>query len=84
VLTVLYFAWVRDAVGVGEERVDLPVGVSTVADLAGFLAQRSVGHAAAFADYARLRVAVDRAMTPFDAPLDQATEVAFFPPVTGG
>lgn len=83
-VTVLYFAWVRDAVGLGEEHIDFPSDVSSAGDLARFLARRSTGHASAFADLDRLRVAVDRAMTSFDAPVAGAAEVAFFPPVTGG
>ena len=36
-VTLLYFAKVREAVGVGEELIDLPAGVATVADLADWL-----------------------------------------------
>ena len=79
-VTILYFAWVRDAVGVSEERVDLPDGVVTVADLADWLAKRHP----VFADRDRLRVAVDQVMARFDSDIRDAKEVAFFPPVTGG
>ena len=82
--TILYFAWVRDAVGVGEEAIDIPDDVMTVGDLAAFLSTRSDGHARAFADPARLRAAVDLAMVGFDGSVVGAQEVAFFPPVTGG
>jgi sulfur-carrier protein len=80
VVTILYFAWVRDAVGVGEERIDLPEGVATVADLADWL---SIRHPV-FADRERLRAAVDQVMAGFDADVRGAKEIAFFPPVTGG
>jgi sulfur-carrier protein len=80
VVTILYFAWVRDAVGVAEERIDLPAGVATVADLADWLAMRHP----VFADRERLRVAVDQVMTGFDADIRGVKEIAFFPPVTGG
>jgi sulfur-carrier protein len=82
--TILYFAWVRDAVGIGEEVVGIPDDVVTVGALVAFLATRSEGHARAFADPMRLRAAVDLAMVGFDAPVTGATEIAFFPPVTGG
>jgi sulfur-carrier protein len=82
--TILYFAWVRDAVGVGEEVIEIPDDAITVGALAAFLATRSEGHARAFADPARLRAAVDLAMVGFDAPIAGAKEIAFFPPVTGG
>lgn len=83
-LRVLYFASVREALGVGEERVSLPADVGTVAALVDWLAARSDAHARAFADRTRLRAAVDQAFVRFDAPIAGAREVALFPPVTGG
>ena len=83
-MRVLYFAWVREQIGVGEELVDPPAGVATVTDLVEWLAGRSAGHAAAFANRARLRAAVDGVFTKADASIVGAREVAIFPPVTGG
>lgn len=82
--TILYFAWVRERIGTSEERIDVPASVVTVADLIHLLADRSVGHAAAFADRDRLRVAIDQQFAAFDAPVASAREIAIFPPVTGG
>ena len=79
-VTILYFAWVRDAVGIGEERIDLPDGVVTVAKLAEWLSARHP----VFAEPDRLRVAVDQVMARFDTAIGDAKEIAFFPPVTGG
>ncbi|MGD0142778.1 MAG: molybdopterin converting factor subunit 1 [Rhizomicrobium sp.] len=83
-MTLLYFAWVRQKVGTGEEQIDLPTGVVTVGDLVGYLKSRGGGYADAFADPGRLRVAVDQEHVSFEASVDSADEVAFFPPVTGG
>ncbi len=83
-MDVLYFAWVREAVGTGQEQVDPPEGVDTVDALIAWLAGRSAGHAHAFADRARLRAAVDQRFVPLDSPIAGAREVALFPPVTGG
>jgi molybdopterin synthase sulfur carrier subunit len=83
-MRVLYFAWVRERIGVAEEEVAPPVAVSTVAELVDWLAARSSRHAEAFAERARLRAAVDQAFVALDAPLKGAHEVAIFPPVTGG
>ena len=83
-LEMLYFAWVREAIGTGGGRVDPPADVVTVATLIDWLAGRSDGHARAFADRSRLRAALDQQFAPFDAPLGKAREVAIFPPVTGG
>jgi sulfur-carrier protein len=79
-VTILYFARIREAVGVGEERVELPSGVVMVADLVGWLAERYP----IFVERDRLRVAVDQVMADFDTSIGDAKEIAFFPPVTGG
>ncbi|WEK42537.1 MAG: molybdopterin converting factor subunit 1 [Candidatus Sphingomonas colombiensis] len=83
-MRLLYFAWVRERIGVAEEQLDPPAEIATVSALVDWLAQRSAGHAAAFADRERLRAAVDQAFVPLDAPIAGAREVALFPPVTGG
>jgi molybdopterin synthase sulfur carrier subunit len=83
-MDLLYFAWVREAVGVGQERVDPPETVHNVADLIAWLSQQSPAHAAAFAEPTKLRAAIDQRFVPLEAPLGNAKEVALFPPVTGG
>ena len=83
-MRMLYFAWVRERVGLAEEDVAPPADVATVEALIGWLSDRSAGHADAFADRSRLRAAVDQAFVPLDAPIAGAREVAIFPPVTGG
>ena len=83
-MRLLYFAWVREQVGIGEETLDPPSAVRSVADLIAWLAGRSPGHAAAFAEPGRLRAAIDQRFVPLDAELGAAAEVAIFPPVTGG
>ncbi|KTF67412.1 molybdopterin converting factor subunit 1 [Sphingomonas sp. HT-1] len=83
-ITMLYFAWVRERVGTGEEQVEPPAAVRNVADLIDWLAGRSDGHAAALAEPAKLRAAIDQRFVPLDALLGDAREVAIFPPVTGG
>ena len=81
-IDVLYFAWVRERIGLPRERVETQA--ATVADLIAELVAREDRYAAAFADTSALRVAVDQVLTGFDAPLTDAREVAFFPPMTGG
>jgi sulfur-carrier protein len=81
---ILYFAWLRERVGVAEENLDPPGTVVSVADLARWLASRDEAHAAAFADPKVVRAALDRRHVKPDTPLDRAREVAFFPPMTGG
>ena len=83
-MQLLYFAWVRERIGVGAEEVDPPEAVVNVADLMCWLSTRSPGHAAAFAEPAKLRAAIDQNFVPLDGALGRAKEVAIFPPVTGG
>ena len=83
-LDILYFAWVRGRVGVGSETVDPPAEVTTLTALLDWLATRSPGHAAALADRAALRFAIDQDFVPEQSPLPARAEIAIFPPVTGG
>jgi sulfur-carrier protein len=81
-LDILYFAWVREGVGTGQERVEPPSEVRTVADLIDWLAGKP-GHEV-LEDKATLRAAIDQQFVPLEASIAGAREVAIFPPVTGG
>jgi molybdopterin synthase sulfur carrier subunit len=81
-MEVLYFAWVRERIGLPRERVETQA--ATVAELVEELRAREDRYAAAFADLTALRVALDQELAGFDAPLAGVREVAFFPPMTGG
>ena len=81
-MKILYFAWVRERIGLPSEELENRSG--TVRDLIEYLRAREERYAAAFADLSALRVAVDQQLTDFDASIEGASEVAFFPPMTGG
>jgi sulfur-carrier protein len=81
-IDVLYFAWLRERIGIAREQVDTQA--ATVAELVDELRAREERYALAFSDLSALRVAVDQDLTDFDAPLQGVREVAFFPPMTGG
>lgn len=81
-MNVLYFAWVRERIGLPRENVE--TSATTVAELVEELRAREERYAAAFADTSALRVAVDQELVDFDASLNGVREVAFFPPMTGG
>ena len=83
-MKVIYFAWLRQRVGTGEERVEPPPSVATVKALVEWLKERSPGHAAALADLRVVRVAINQEFAAWDAAIAPGDEVAFFPPVTGG
>jgi len=79
---VLYFAWVRERIGLPNEQVE--TSAATVMELVEELKAREERYAVAFSDISALRVAVDQELTEFDAPIGNAREIAFFPPMTGG
>lgn len=83
-LKLVYFAWVRERVGLAEEKVELPAEARTVADLVRWLKTRGEGYEAAFENEAIVRAAIDHSHVKPDAPLADAREIAFFPPMTGG
>lgn len=81
-MDVLYFAWVRERIGLPREKVES--AATTVNELVEELRGREARYAAAFSDLGALRVALDQELADFDAPLIDVREVAFFPPMTGG
>jgi molybdopterin synthase sulfur carrier subunit len=83
-MKLVYFAWVRERIGRPEEEVELPPDVTTVQELAAWLAGRGEEYAYAFENPAVVRAAIDRKHVKPGASLAGAREVAFFPPMTGG
>ena len=83
-MKLLYFAWLREKAGVGEETVNPPAGVATVADLLDWLQARGGGFGEALADRRVVRVAVNQEYVSLNHPVQAGDEVALFPPVTGG
>lgn len=83
-MRALYFAWVRERVGLAEEEIVPPPDVKTVADLVAWLKARGENYEAAFANEKTIRAALDRSHVKPDALIAAAKEIAFFPPMTGG
>lgn len=81
-LNVVYFAWVRERIGLAKEQVD--TDAKTVNDLVAELSAREARYQLAFQDMSVVKVAIDQTLVSLDAPLEGAKEVAFFPPMTGG
>ncbi len=81
-MEVLYFAWVRERIGLPRETVE--TRAETVLQLINELRSREARYEAAFADLSALRVALDQELSDFEATLSGVREVAFFPPMTGG
>ena len=83
-MKLLYFAWVRERIGLAEEEIEPPPGIATVGDLVGWLTGRGEGYAYAFENPNVIRAAIDRHHVRADATIGGAREIAFFPPMTGG
>jgi len=83
-MKVLYFAWIREKTGLGQEDLSPPNAVTTVGDLVAWLRERGPNFEAAFADETVVRVAVNQEYVTLDHAINEGDEVAFFPPVTGG
>jgi len=81
-LDLVYFAWVRERIGLPKEQIETTA--ATVSELIDQLRLREDRYALAFSDLDAVRVAVDQTLVELDAPLENAREVAFFPPMTGG
>ncbi len=83
-IKLLYFALLRERMGKPEESLSLPPDVKDVGALLEWLRGRSPGHAAALADPAMVRIAVNQDYAALSDPVQDGDEVALFPPVTGG
>lgn len=83
-MRALYFAWVRERIGLAEEEIAPPESVKTVADLVVWLKARGENYEAAFANEKTVRAALDRTHAKPEALIAAAKEIAFFPPMTGG
>lgn len=83
-ITVLYFARLRETFGMASEQLALPAGVATVEGVRATLAARGGAWAHELAAGRAFRTAVNQAIAGADTPVKDGDEVAIFPPVTGG
>jgi sulfur-carrier protein len=83
-LKLLYFARLREALGISAEEVDVPVSVTDVQGLMDWLAKRGGVWQEEFVGCRPLRAAVNQELVANTASFKAGDEIAFFPPVTGG
>ena len=83
-MKILYFAWMRQRTGIGEEEIALPETVKDVASLLDWLKGRGPNFAEALQDTSAIRIAVNQEFATLDTALTGNEEVALFPPMTGG
>lgn len=83
-VTIRYFASVKEQLGKDVEQLELPTGVATVGGLREHLRARGGAYAEVFADKRLVRAALNQDMVQPAEAVKAGDEVAFFPPVTGG
>ena len=83
-ITILYFARLREALGRTSEEIALPAGVRDLESLRQWLRARGGAWAAEMADGKPVRAAVNQDVAQGNTPVGDGDEIAFFPPVTGG
>lgn len=83
-MKLIYFAWIRERLGIEEEVIDLPDHIKTVSDILEWQKGRDDLFAYAFEQTASIRVALDQFHAEHSDPINKAEEIAFFPPMTGG
>ncbi|CAH0340235.1 molybdopterin converting factor subunit 1 [Rhizobium sp. CECT 9324] len=81
---LVYFAWVRERIGKGEEELDLPASVVTAGDLIAHLATLGEGYESALQFPNAIRVAINQEHVEHDEAIAGASEIGLFPPMTGG
>jgi molybdopterin synthase sulfur carrier subunit len=83
-VTIVYFARLRETLGKASEQIVLPAGVSNLGSLRTLLRQRGGAWADELSDSRPVRAAVNQDMASSETPIRDGDEIAFFPPVTGG
>jgi sulfur-carrier protein len=83
-VSILYFASLREAVGISKEVIDLPSEVATIEHLLDILALRGTHWQSALQLSKGLRCALNQEVVSIETMLVEGAEIAFFPPVTGG
>lgn len=83
-ITLLYFARLRESFGLASEQAELPAHVTDVSSLTEWLRQRGSVWQEELAPGKPVRVAVNQDMADLATAVRDGDEIAFFPPVTGG
>jgi molybdopterin synthase sulfur carrier subunit len=81
---IKYFSWVRDQIGVESENITLSNEITSVNDLLKHLKNKSEKHNKALIDISVIRCAVNMEVVNLDFSINDADEIALFPPMTGG
>ena len=84
-MKVLYFAWIRERIGVGQENIDLPDNINNLEQFLSWMKTRGENYEYALESPDVLRIALDQNhCNDLTTPINNNSEIALFPPMTGG
>jgi sulfur-carrier protein len=83
-IKIVYFARLRDNLASSGEELELPSSITKISELRAFLASRGGKWSEAFDGSRTIRSSINFDLIADDADLIDSSEVAFFPPITGG
>ena len=83
-MVIKYFSWIKEHIGKSEERIDLPVNVSTIEELMLYLENLNDKYKLAYKKKDLIKIAINKSYSSIDDKISNNDEIAFFPPVTGG
>jgi|TARA_B100001093_G_scaffold284835_1_gene272017 molybdopterin synthase sulfur carrier subunit len=83
-MVIKYFSWIKEHIGKSEERIELPVNVSTIEELMLYLEKLNDKYKLAFKKKDLIKIAINKSYSSIDDKINNNDEIAFFPPVTGG
>ncbi|MEK9682994.1 MAG: molybdopterin converting factor subunit 1 [Rhodospirillaceae bacterium] len=83
-MRILYFGWVRSKIGTGTQDIEVPNAAKNVRDLINHLSSLDNTYEQVFRDLTVIRVAVNQEMADMETLIEDAKEIALFPPMTGG
>ena len=83
-MKILYFAWVRDKIGLDSEEFDLPAEIVTAGEFIEWFKTRGDTYAEVIGASDTVKMAINQEYAGPESAISNEDEVALFPPVTGG
>ena len=83
-IKIIYFASIREKLGLADESITLPDSVNTVSQLSQWLQDERGENWTTVLSNPSTIIAVNQEMANADHHVNDGDEIAFFPPVTGG
>ena len=83
-MKILYFAWVRDKIGLDSEEFDLSSEIVTAGEFIEWFKTRGDTYAEVIGASDTVKMAINQEYAGPENAISNDDEVALFPPVTGG